>query len=62
MTALSVPGGAVALCGRSDDLAVDEVDTEAEDTQEICVGPPDFMILIGVHFPHADLLAGLQRG
>lgn len=36
------------------DLAVDEVDTEADGVQEICVGPPDFMILIGVHFPHAD--------
>ena len=45
----------------ADDLAVDEVDTEAGDTQEICVGPPDFMLLIGVHFPHADLPQVFRR-
>ncbi len=43
------------------DLAVDEVDTEAGGVQEICVGPADFMILIGVHLPHADFPQVLTR-
>ena len=43
------------------DLAVDEVNTEAGGVQEICVGPPDFMVLIAVHFPHADLPQVLKR-
>jgi len=45
----------------ADDLAVDEVDTEVGGVQEICVGPPDFMILIAVHFPHTDLPQVLGR-
>jgi hypothetical protein len=45
----------------ADDLAVDEVDTEAGGIQEICVGPPDFMLLIAVHFPQGDLPLVLKR-
>jgi hypothetical protein len=45
----------------ADDLAIDEVDTEAGDVQEICVGPPNFMLLIAVHFPHTDLAEVRRR-
>jgi len=45
----------------ADDMAIDTVGTEAGGVQEICVGPPDFMILVGVHFPQADLPLVLKR-
>ena len=39
----------------ADDISVDEIETPAGDLVEERLGPPDFWVLVAVHFPRSDL-------
>ena len=44
-----------------DDLAVDYEKSPEGGLEETCDGPPEFGVLIALHFPHADLPVVLER-